>query len=65
MKYLRITTDQADMLDYFIGEFMVHRDLPAGWHCQTYRGYEFGGEELRALQHSVQVCYFAKDHEEE
>ena len=62
MKYLRITTEQADMLEYFIGEFMVSRELPTGWRHKTHRGYEFGGEELRALLNSVQTCYWAKDH---
>lgn len=61
MKYLRLTTNQADMLEYFIGEFMLHRELPNGWRCRTYRGYEFGGEELKTLLNSVQVCYWDKE----
>lgn len=64
MKFLALTTEQADMLEYFIEEFLVGHELKPGWRWQTYRGYEFGGKELRSLLNSVQTCYWAKDHKD-
>lgn len=61
MKWLRLTTKECDLLDYFISKWVNQQHIKPGDSFETFRLNRFTAEEIKSLQDRVQVAYWDKD----
>lgn len=61
MKWLRLTTKECDMLEFFLCKWVNQREIKPEDTFETFRLNRFTVEEIKSLQNKVQVAYWDKD----